>query len=278
MVSGAFSVNSAPTAFEKCAALGTVKNKVKSVSYTAKDEIIPRKQFIWKLCFNQIPDGKYLCGASILKPITVSTLGHKSELKQYLKNNNNNDILKFSHFHGNGNRDISSTNSESTVKKTAFLLACLPLFKFSAVLNGNKTTVIFDSWASENFISRKLATDYNLRLHNLKAASQINLPNGNFLKVEHYVRCNFLIRFFRCRVCLRVADMAPLVIFGIPFLNSWNPQINWRSRIMSIRFKNENVKIPALSASLQQLNLTYTTDNILNLNLDNTVKMLGVPL
>jgi len=117
--------------------------------------------------------------------------------------------------------------------------ALSPMFYLPTSLHGFPCSALLDSGASDNFISDSLVTQLNLHRHPLHINLHFRTANGERLPCTHYVRARLFLPTFSFRVCFRIAPITPQLILGCPFLERFNPDINWHTRTMSLHFRDQ---------------------------------------
>ena len=133
-------------------------------------------------------------------------------------------------------------------------LARQPLFHIPVKILGLRTSALIDSGASDNFISSKLVRMIACPIHKLKQNFSVYLGDGSPMVVDSFVRIRVSLGTLVLRMCLRVLDMSPELVLGYPFLATFQPQIDWKLRKMTLKVRDRTHVITSVrSCNLLQL-------------------------
>ena len=94
---------------------------------------------------------------------------------------------------------------------------------------------LWDSGASCEFISGRLAKRLGLPLRKLKSQGSVKTANGQQLSCENYVRVWMTLGKKRYRHCFKVIDMSLDVVLGISFMRSFDFQMDWTQNRILLR-------------------------------------------
>ena len=125
-------------------------------------------------------------------------------------------------------------SSRAANNETAILLAG-PLLQIPALVATIPATALIDSGAAESFISESTACQLQCKRHELKTPVKVRGFSGNILVCSSFIRVRITLGKFKFFACLRVVEMHPALILGYPFLEKYEPQIQWRDRSLKIR-------------------------------------------
>lgn len=133
-------------------------------------------------------------------------------------------------------QDSSSPQDMTSEELHLTALDSSPLFKLKATIQDFPIQVLIDSGASSNFISKNVVTNLKLKTNPLPHALPIKLPNGKICEsTQALEQVTITINDFSCLVDLNVLPLDGLeVVFGKPWLNFFNPSIDWPTNTMTI--------------------------------------------
>ena len=126
---------------------------------------------------------------------------------------------------------------------TSVVLLCL-----SGTLEGHFVTFLIDSGASECFVSTDFVDEHGLRKTKTKEKLKIHLADGSVRVSSDCVK----------QVCVSFGEHAEFidlqvmklpkyeVILGKPWLDRWNPQINWKENKMKWKMGSRVIEITGL--------------------------------
>ena len=134
-------------------------------------------------------------------------------------------------------------------------------FLIPVQLNGCKLDALLDSGASQNHIAAKIVERLGLKTHALKSPYRVSIANGAKLTVSTMVRVRLNFGKFSLRLALRVVEMQPSVILGMPFLQAYEPQINWRTMEMLVRRSGVVFRIHAVPHRSSEWNMRLVQDD-----------------
>ena len=168
-----------------------------------------------------------------ISPITLLTLG-SAELHLPTEDFSISDTTSFPSDH-----ELRCATHSRRSGQRCVCNALSPMFYLPTSLHGLPCSALLDSGASDNFISDSLVTQLNLHRHPLHINLHFRTANGERLPCTHYVRARLFLPTFSFRVCFRIAPITPQLILGCPFLERFNPDINWHTRTMSLHFRDQ---------------------------------------
>ena len=87
----------------------------------------------------------------------------------------------------------------------------------------------------------------SLDIHLLNSIT-VNVANGTTLNVTSFVRVSIKLGTLALRLFLRIIATPIPVVLGYPFLHQFEPTVNWRKRVVTIKRKDKVYTIPALPA------------------------------
>ena len=101
-------------------------------------------------------------------------------------------------------------------------LVCIPVSIHDVPLRA-----LIDSGASENFISSDVVSSLSLQAHDLKCPSSLRIADGSVHNVTKFVRVRITFGSLIIPLVLRIFQMSHQIILGFPFLQRFQPYINW---------------------------------------------------
>ena len=125
------------------------------------------------------------------------------------------------------------------------LSALSPAFEMPVVIQGCECIALLDSGATDNFVARSLSDRLSCRKRPLRHPFGVKVANGQVLLVEQYLRVSLHFKEVSLRMSLRVMDIGPQVILGWPFLQRFNPRIDWVKRALVFPHHGQEVVIHA---------------------------------
>ena len=111
-------------------------------------------------------------------------------------------------------------------------LVCIPVSIHDVPLRA-----LIDSGASENFISTDVVTSLNLPSHDLKCPSSLRIADGSVHNVTKFVRVRVAFGSLTIPLVLRVFQMSHQIILGFPFLQRFQPDIDWAAKCLSFVYR-----------------------------------------
>ena len=103
-----------------------------------------------------------------------------------------------------------------------------PMFYVELQIGPGIVNALLDSGASDNSISDRVARELRLKRHQLHEGQTFTAASGNTIPCTEFVHVYVTIHTIRFYMNLRVAPMHHDLILGIPFLQRFNPLINWQ--------------------------------------------------
>ena len=136
----------------------------------------------------------------------------------------------------------------------AFLCSTNRLMLSKASIGSNTCTVLWDSGASSDFMSQRVATRMKLKLRKLKYKGYVTTAGGHAVPCVSFVRVWVTLGNGRFRICLKVVDMVPDLILGIGFMRNFRFNMDWDQNIVNLDYgvtvpldyKNESTPPPGL--------------------------------
>ena len=145
----------------------------------------------------------------------------------------NTSERKSSSYHTSETTSCNSSHSPSHSRELYF--AIRPLFYLRALIHRQKFKALIDSGASNNFISQRIIHQLNLQTNPLKHQLTVKSADGTTLSCNSYTSLKLKLSNLQIRITLRIIDIVPDIVLGLPFLQTYNPIIDWRSRIITIK-------------------------------------------
>jgi len=116
-------------------------------------------------------------------------------------------------------------------------------------IHSQRIVALVDSGASENFISLSVAQTLGAKFHLLKQVFSVKVASGATHEVTHFTR----LRAYFGRVCvplvLRIIEMDPELVLGMPFLRRFEPQISWTEKTISFEHRGRPVALRSSDTS-----------------------------
>jgi len=109
------------------------------------------------------------------------------------------------------------------------------LFGIAVKIQRHCFVALLDSGATENFISRKSVAKLQCRKWSLLTPMYVKVATGAEQRVEEYVKLSLYFRSTCLFVSFKVIEMDPELVLGIPFLQRFDPIINWRKKTLRFR-------------------------------------------
>ena len=97
------------------------------------------------------------------------------------------------------------------------------------ILSGTTYFALLDSGASDSFISADVVKQAELRPVPLKEPIRVRAANRQSRDVLHFVRVTVVVGTLHLRLFLGVITTPLPIVLGYPFLQQFNPMINWQS-------------------------------------------------
>ena len=116
----------------------------------------------------------------------------------------------------------------------AFFLKSQTLMLSTALLGSYSCSALWDSGASSEFISARVASRAHLRLRKLKQQGYVTTAGGHVVPSIYFVRVWIVLGTGRYRVCLKVVDMVPDLILGIGFMKYFRFNMDWDQNVVRL--------------------------------------------
>ena len=143
--------------------------------------------------------------------------------------------------------DAPSRKSQATPLDEGMLCSMTALLYLPCELQNKRITALLDSGACNNFISLQLVKELGLPSRQLRQAFTVKSASGTHITVASYVRVKLCFNGLSLRMALRVAAMSPPLILGMPFLQAYNPVIDWRNSTVELSLRGKRHKLTALN-------------------------------
>jgi hypothetical protein len=112
-------------------------------------------------------------------------------------------------------------------------------------LNGHRARVLLDCGASSNYITWRIARQHGFRLTQKQHPYRLGLADGSHadhgMITRETVGLTMNIEEHQEVISFDVFDSSWDAVLGIPWLEKWNPQINWRHK--TLEFPDEGRKV-----------------------------------
>ena len=138
--------------------------------------------------------------------------------------------------------------TEQRISAVAPSHAPTALFYIHLTILQQSLTALIDSGASGNFVNIATAQRLGCKRYPLKYPVRIHSANGQSSICAEFIKVRAYLTDFNIRFCLRVVEMAPPLILGLPFLTLYDPLISWRMRTMQIKCANRTHDVPIISS------------------------------
>ena len=113
-------------------------------------------------------------------------------------------------------------------------------------LEGHRARVLLDSGASSNYITRRIARHHGFGIIQKQHPYRLSLADGSGtdqgMIMNETVGLKMCIEGHQEVISFDVFDSSWDAVLGIPWLEKWNPQINWRFK--TLEFPDEGRKVP----------------------------------
>ena len=117
-------------------------------------------------------------------------------------------------------------------------LVCIPVSIHDVPLRA-----LIDSGASENFISSDVVSSLSLQAHDLKSPSSLRIADGSVHNVTKFVRVRITFGSLIIPLVLRIFQMSHQIILGFPFLQRFQPYIDWADKCLSFVYRGRSVTL-----------------------------------
>ena len=106
-------------------------------------------------------------------------------------------------------------------------------------VQGLPVRALLDSGASDNFISERLVNHLSLPRHPLHTPLQVQLANGSSVVISNHVRTYINLGGLKIRLLMKVVPTPFPLIFGYAFLSYFKPNINWKTRVITLTYNSK---------------------------------------
>ena len=117
-------------------------------------------------------------------------------------------------------------------------LVCIPVSIHHVPLRA-----LIDSGASENFISSDVVSSLSLQAHDLKCPSSLRIADGSVHNVTKFVLVRITFGSLIIPLVLRIFQMSHQIILGFPFLQRFQPYIDWADKCLSFVYRGRSVTL-----------------------------------
>lgn len=117
-----------------------------------------------------------------------------------------------------------------------------------------KISILIDSGATNNFMSRSQAEKIGLDIFEDNKL-QVRLADGNQIFSNSYAHCAFRLGSLWTNQRFEILNADISTIFGMPFLEEYNPQIDWTNKVVLVPTKHGVTTIPTIfgtASTIQQ--------------------------
>jgi Retroviral aspartyl protease len=128
------------------------------------------------------------------------------------------------------------------------------LLMYYGKIGGHRAKILVDGGSMGNFISSQIVNKLSLLTHHVSGFS-ILFPNGESSPCNKEVINTYLqIQDHEEVINLKVAPLPHHdIILGKPWLEKWNPDINWRTNEIQIRTDNQEIKIATVTDAVLKI-------------------------
>jgi len=127
-------------------------------------------------------------------------------------------------------------------RKIQSVMTSNQLLEFNGILNKKETRILIDSGSTENLIDESFITNNQWEMYGSQEVA--NLVNGDKVQLKGKIKGKLEINGYEDEVVFKVTTLAKYnVILGKPWLTFINPFINWKLNTITIKKKNEVIKI-----------------------------------
>lgn len=113
-------------------------------------------------------------------------------------------------------------------------------------IDSHKLICLVDSGATNNFISRNVAEKCGLDISSSDTIT-VRLADGQVVTTSAYTTAVVRLGELWMEMRFEILDAEVATIFGMPFLELANPQINWQTKTLKIKHRGRLIEIPTLS-------------------------------
>lgn len=153
-----------------------------------------------------------------------------------------------------------SVHAKKAKKSPECLFVLNPrLFGIDVQIRTHVFTALLDSGATENFIAKKTVEKAKCRVRKLKTPMYVKVASGTELKVDGYVRTGLILGSIHLIMNFRIIEMDPDVVLGLPFLQQFDPMINWKRKTLRFNYRGRLVTLTSNSPYLASMGKSKST-------------------
>jgi hypothetical protein len=127
------------------------------------------------------------------------------------------------------------------------------LFGIAIRIQAYEFVALLDSGATENFISQKSMEKIKCKVWKLQAPMFVRVASGDELKVDSFVKLGVYFNYTCIVLSFRIIDMDPELVLGIPFLQKFDPLINWKKKTLRFRHCGHDIMLKSTSPYLASM-------------------------
>ena len=122
------------------------------------------------------------------------------------------------------------------------------LIRIRGHVGKHSATVMVDSGSTGNFIDNSYVNNHSLAKWKLKVPESVRLADGTMHKCTHYSTVNIRMGKVKQLIQLNIIPLkAANVILGIPWLQQYEPTIDWKSGSVSVSVNGNQIVLPKYS-------------------------------
>src|SRR4029079_843666 len=122
------------------------------------------------------------------------------------------------------------------------------LIRIRGHVGKHSATVMIDSGSTGNFIENSYVNSNRLGKWKLKVPESVRLADGTMHKCTHYSTVNIRMGIVKHLIHLNIMPLkAANVILGIPWLQQYEPTIDWKSGSVSVSVNGNQIVLPKYS-------------------------------
>ena len=127
------------------------------------------------------------------------------------------------------------------------------LFSIPVHIQHFEFIALLDSGATENFIARKVVDKLHCRVWKMQSPMYVKVATGEEQRVDSFVKIGVYFNSICLVLSFRIIGMDPEIVLGIPFLERFDPFINWKRKTLRFSHRGRLVLLKSTSPYLAVL-------------------------